>query len=77
MVADPPLVTFARLLRQLRRDAGLSQQQLAEKALVALRTINDLERGIALTARQETATRLADALELTGAGRASIMAFAR
>jgi transcriptional regulator with XRE-family HTH domain len=77
MVADPPLVTFARLLRQLRRDAGLSQQQLAEKALVALRTINDLERGIALTARQETATRLADALELTGAGRASFMAVAR
>jgi len=76
-VADPPLMTFARLLRQLRRDAGLSQQRLAERTGVALRTISDLERGEALTARQDTATLLADGLELTGTERASFMAVAR
>ena len=78
MVAvDPPVVAFAGLLRQLRMKAGLSQEELAEAAGVGVRTVSDLERGVALTARKDTARLLADALNLTGADRASFEAVAR
>ena len=78
MVAvDPPVVAFAGLLRQLRTEAGLSQEELAEAAGVGVRTVSDLERGVALTARKDTARLLADALSLTGAARASFEAVAR
>lgn len=61
-----PARGFAGLLRQLRADAGLTQEQLAEAATLSARSISDLERGINLTARNETARLLADALRLTG-----------
>ena len=78
MVAvDAPVVTFAALLRQLRMSADLSQEELAETAGVGVRTVSDLERGVALTARKDTARLLADALRLTGAARASFEAAAR
>ena len=78
MVAvDPPVVTFAGLLRQLRTEAGLSQEELAQAAGIGVRTVSDLERGVALTARKDTARLLADALKLTGASRASFEAVAR
>ena len=78
MVAvDPPVVAFAGLLRQSRMAAGLSQEELAEAAGIGVRTVSDLERGVALTARKDTARLLADALELTGAQRASFEAAAR
>ena len=78
MVAvDPPVVTFAGLLRQLRTEAGLSQEELAAAAGIGVRTVSDLERGVALTARKDTARLLADALNLIGASRASFEAVAR
>lgn len=78
MVAvDPPIVAFAGLLRQLRMSAGLSQEELAAAAGVGVRTVSDLERGVALTARKDTARLLADALNLSGAARASFEAVAR
>ncbi len=78
MVAvDPPVVAFSGLLRHLRMSAGLSQEELAEAAGVGVRTVSDLERGVALTARKDTARLLADALKLTGAARASFEAAAR
>ena len=78
MVAvDPSVVTFAGLLRQLRMSAGLSQEELADAAGVGVRTVSDLERGVALTARKDTARLLADALNLSGAARASFEAVAR
>ena len=78
MVAvDPPVVTFAGLLRQLRTEAGLSQEELAAAAGVGARTVSDLERGVALTARKDTARLLADALSLSGVARASFEAVAR
>jgi tetratricopeptide (TPR) repeat protein/transcriptional regulator with XRE-family HTH domain len=76
-VVEPPMVTFAAMLRQLRIEAGLSQEELAEAAGVGARTVSDLERGVALTARKETARLLADALGLMGATRASFEAIAR
>ena len=71
------MVAFAAMLRQLRTEAGLSQEELAEAAGVGVRTVSDLERGVALTARKETARLLADALGLMGATRASFEAVAR
>jgi transcriptional regulator with XRE-family HTH domain len=58
--------SFRGLLRQLRAGAGLTQEELAEAARLSLRSVSDLERGINLTARKDTARLLADALGLTG-----------
>ena len=78
MVAiEPPVESFAGLLRRLRAEAGLTQEELAQAAGVGGRTVSDLERGVALTARRETARLLADALHLQGAARASFEAAAR
>ena len=75
-MAEPPVV-FAGLLRTLRTKAGLTQEQLAEAASLSSRAVSDLERGINLTARKETARLLADALNLTGPSRAEFEAIAR
>jgi tetratricopeptide (TPR) repeat protein/transcriptional regulator with XRE-family HTH domain len=70
-------VSFAALLRKLRVDAGLTQEELAEAARLSYRSISDLERGINLTPRKETMRLLADALHLTGAEREAFEAAAR
>jgi len=75
-VAEPP-VTFAALLRQLRAEAGLTQEELAEAAGLSPRSVSDLERGVNLTARKDTARLLADALRLAGPARAEFEAVAR
>ena len=68
---------FGGLLRQLRDDAGLTQDELAEAARVSQRAISDLERGINRTARKDTAQLLAGALGLDGQARDSFVAAAR
>ena len=70
------MMAFGHLLRQLRTGAGLSQEELAQAAALSTRTVSDLERGINLTARNQTARLLAEALGLTGAGRAGFLAAA-
>lgn len=65
-VPEPPPLTFAGLLRELRAQAGLTQDGLASAASLSPRSISDLERGINLTTRRETARLLAAALDLTG-----------
>ena len=70
-------ISFAGLLKQLRIDAGLTQEELAEAASLSPRSISDLERGINLTARKETARLLADALGLDGNARSQFEATAR
>jgi transcriptional regulator with XRE-family HTH domain len=75
-VAEPP-VTFAGLLRKLRTEARLTQEELAEASGVRPRSISDLERGVAVTPQRETIRRLADALNLTGPIRAQFEAVAR
>jgi len=52
------------LLRQLRAEAGLTQEELAEAAGLSPRSVSDLERGIHATARKDTALLLAGALGL-------------
>jgi tetratricopeptide (TPR) repeat protein/transcriptional regulator with XRE-family HTH domain len=76
-VADQGPVTFGGLLRRLRTEAGLTQEELAEAAGVSARAVSDLERGINLTARKDTARLLADALGLNGPARAEFEASAR
>ena len=76
MAAEPAL-SFAGLLRQLRAEARLTQEELAEAAGVSPRSVSDLERGINRTARKDTALLLADALSLTGQVRVLFVAAAR
>jgi DNA-binding XRE family transcriptional regulator len=50
-VAGQRTLSFAGLLRQLRAEARLTQEELAETAGVSPRSINDLERGLHATAQ--------------------------
>ena len=75
-MAEPP-VAFATVLRKLRTQARLTQEELAEAADLSPRSVSDLERGIAATPRRETVRLLADALGLAGPARAEFEAAAR
>ena len=55
-MAEPEL-SFAGLLRQLRGEAKLTQEELAEAAGVSPRSVSDLERGITRTATDSGITR--------------------
>jgi predicted ATPase/DNA-binding XRE family transcriptional regulator len=68
---------FGALLRRLRQDAGLTQEELAERAGLSVRGISDLERSVNRTARGETAHLLAVALALDGSQRDQFLANAR
>ncbi len=77
LVAEQAAAGFGGLLRQLRANARLTQEELAEAASLSPRSVSDLERGINLTARKDTARLLADALSLTGPQRTLFEAAAR
>jgi tetratricopeptide (TPR) repeat protein/transcriptional regulator with XRE-family HTH domain len=76
-VAGQAGLGFGGLLRRLRDDAGLTQDELAEAARVSQRAVSDLERGINRTARKDTAVLLAGALGLDGPARDLFVAAAR
>ena len=76
-MAEQAAPGFGGLLRQLRADAGLTQEELAEAARLSPRTVSDLERGISRTARKDTALLLADALGLAGRARGVFVAAAQ
>jgi transcriptional regulator with XRE-family HTH domain len=69
--------TFGELLRQLRNEARLTQEELAEKTGLSPRSISDLERGISRTAQKTTAGLLGDALGISDAVRTLFVAVAR
>jgi transcriptional regulator with XRE-family HTH domain len=75
-VAEPEL-SFAGLLRQLRTEAKLTQEELAEAAGLSPRSISDLERGVARTAHKDTGVLLAGALSLPEPARELFVAAAR
>jgi transcriptional regulator with XRE-family HTH domain len=75
--AEQPALNFGGLLRQLRTEARLTQEELAEAARLSPRSVSDLERGISRTARKDTAGLLAEALSLTGPARELFVAAAR
>jgi len=64
---------FGIVLQRLRRMAGLSQQELAERAGLSLRGIADLERGARRNPYPSTVRRLAAALDLNDADRAALL----
>src|ERR1700681_622468 len=76
MVTEQPALSFAGLLRQLRAEAKLTQEELAEAAGLSPRSVSDLERGINRTARKDTAGLLASAPGLDGAVRVLFVAAA-
>src|SRR5262249_29364648 len=73
-VVEEPALTFAGLLRQLRAEARLTQEELAAAAELSPRAVSDLERGINRTARKETAVLLAGAPGPGGPGPAVFLA---
>jgi tetratricopeptide (TPR) repeat protein/transcriptional regulator with XRE-family HTH domain len=75
-VAEPEL-RFAGLLRQLRAEARLTQEELAEAASLSPQAVSALERGIHRTAHKDTAVLLADALGLPDQVRTLFVAAAR
>ena len=76
-MAEQPGLGFAGLLRQLRAEARLTQEELAEGAGLSPRSVSDLERGINRTARKDTALLLAGALGLAEPVRTLFVAAAR
>ena len=74
--ATPP-ATFAHLLRRHRQAAGLTQEELAERARLSFRAVSDLERGARLAPRKDTVALLAEALALSPPDRAAFEAAVR
>ncbi|HLJ68076.1 MAG TPA: tetratricopeptide repeat protein [Chloroflexota bacterium] len=60
-------ISFARLLKRHRMRAGLTQEQLTERAALSARAISDLERGLKERPHAYTIGRLVQALGLSAA----------
>jgi membrane protein implicated in regulation of membrane protease activity/DNA-binding XRE family transcriptional regulator len=73
--AEPP--SCGALLKRYRVAAGLTQEELAERAGLSVRAISDLERGLHRSPQRETVQLLAAALDLAPADRATFEAAAR
>jgi transcriptional regulator with XRE-family HTH domain len=69
--------SFANLLMQLRRSAGLTQLELAERANIGVRTLRDLETGRASRPQRSTVGLLANALGLSDEDRVGFVEAAR
>src|SRR5580700_10771840 len=77
IMGEHPALGFGGLLRQLRAEAGLTQEELAEAASLSPRSVSDLERGINRTARKDTAELLVAALGVAEPVRPLFVAAAR
>jgi predicted ATPase/DNA-binding XRE family transcriptional regulator len=81
-VCDAAIVDKARdrlgqLLKQFRTAAGLTQEELAERAGISARTVSDVERGLRTAMYPDTARKLAAALGLDEDARDRFEAAAR
>jgi predicted ATPase/DNA-binding XRE family transcriptional regulator len=74
---EVPGAAFGVLLRRFRSRAGLTQEELAERAGISARAVSDLERGLRSRPYPETVRLLAGALELAEHDRAALLAAAR
>ncbi|WP_176308826.1 ATP-binding protein [Micromonospora sp. NBS 11-29] len=68
---------FGDVLRGLRRERGLTQEELAEAAGSSVRGIREMERGRVRSPQRRTVVLLADALRLAGADRDRFVGLAR
>ena len=66
--------SFGARLRRLRKDAGLTQQELAERAGLSLNAVNGLERGVRRHPYPHTVRSLAEGLTLSEEERSSLLA---
>lgn len=73
----PSSVPLAALIRKRRASARLTQEELAEKAGISVRTISDIERGLRRFVYQDTAQRLAEALGVDDADKEDFLSVAR
>ncbi|SDY99183.1 NACHT domain-containing protein [Amycolatopsis xylanica] len=64
---------FGTLLRRLRRQAGMTQEQLSERSTVGVRTIRRLETGDPTDPRLGTVKLLAEALDISPAERRKLL----
>ncbi len=69
--------SLGSLLKAHRLAAGLTQEELAERAEISTRSVSDVERGLRTRIYRDTATRLAEALRLDGGALAGFEAAAR
>src|SRR5579859_5160783 len=76
MGATDGSASFGVLLRY-RLAAGLSQEELAERAGLSRRGVSDLERAVRRTPYPATVRRLAEALGLDSAERAGLLSSVR
>ncbi|HEU5441504.1 MAG TPA: AAA family ATPase, partial [Ktedonobacterales bacterium] len=76
-MSSVPAPAFGNLLRRYRRAAGLTQEQLAERAGLSARAITALERGVNRAPRSDTLALLLDALDLSSEDRQALEAAAR
>jgi non-specific serine/threonine protein kinase len=67
-------MSFGDKVREHRRSAGLTQEELAERAGVSPRSISEMERGGAHVPRRDTVALLARALNLVGPERSAFEA---
>ena len=63
MTASHP-IAFASLLRHYRTAAGLTQEEMADRARLSVRTVGDLERGVRKMPHKDTVALLIEALAL-------------
>src|SRR5215210_2948150 len=75
--AGLPGAPFESLLRRWRTRAGLTQEELAERAGISTRAVSDLERGLRSRPYPETVRLLAEALQLAEGERQTLLAAAR
>ncbi len=68
--------TFALALKQFRTRCDMTQEMLAERSGVSVRSVSDLERGISRSPRKDTIQLLADAMRLSAAETAQLVALA-
>jgi predicted ATPase/DNA-binding XRE family transcriptional regulator len=64
LMEDQGCPSFAELVREARLMAGLTQEELAERAGLSERGISDLERGLIRSPRRDTLALLVEALAL-------------
>lgn len=71
------MAQLAEVFRSLREDAAVTQEELAEKAGLSVRTISDIERGLRKRLYRDTAERLGVALGLADEALAEFVELAR
>ena len=69
--------TLGVALKKLRTAAGMTQEELAERAGISARTVSDVERGLRTFVHGDTARRLAAALGMSEQDRVRFDARAR